>query len=134
MLLTDTCTYHQANVRLLRTPRVTNSTRVIWPLLLSNADLAILLLDATKGIRLQTHRHLTVCALMGVRAVIVAVNKMDVVGYSQNTFEILSGSVHRAACHVGIDDLTIIPVSALVGDNLVTVSQAITWYRRADSP
>jgi bifunctional enzyme CysN/CysC len=94
----------------------------------STADLAILLVDPIKGIRPQTHRHLTVCALMGVQAVIVAVNKMDLVRYSEDRFERLSCDVRRAAAHLGIDHLTMIPVSALVGDNVVTASEATTWY------
>lgn len=94
----------------------------------STADVAILLVDATKGVRLQTHRHLTVCALMRVRAVIVAVNKMDAVGYTQAIFEELANDVRTAATRLGIDDVTVIPVSALAGDNVVTASEATAWY------
>lgn len=94
----------------------------------STADLAILLVDPTKGIRPQTHRHLTVCALMGVQTVIVAVNKMDAVGYRQDRFEMLGDGVRRAAARLGIDDPTVIPVSALAGDNVVTASEATSWY------
>lgn len=94
----------------------------------STADLAILLLDATKEIRPQAHRHLTVCALMGVQDVIVAVNKMEIVGYDPDRFKLLSRGVRRAAAQLGIDEPTMIPVSALAGDNIVTVSEATTWY------
>ena len=94
----------------------------------STADVAILLIDATKGIRLQTHRHLTVCALMRVRSVIVAVNKMDAVGYRQAIFEELACGVCTAAAGLGIDDVTVIPVSAIAGDNVVTASAATAWY------
>lgn len=94
----------------------------------STADLAILLVDATRGIRPQTHRHLTVCALMGVRAVTVAVNKMDAAGYGQARFEELAGDVGQAAARLGIDTVIGIPVSALTGDNVVTAGESTAWY------
>lgn len=94
----------------------------------STADLAVLLVDATKGLRPQTHRHLTVCALLGVRTVIVAVNKMDAVGYRQAIFEELASGLRPAFACLGIDDVTVIPVSGLAGDNIVTVSETTTWY------
>ena len=64
----------------------------------STADVAILLVDATRGIRPQTHRHLTVCALMGVRTVIVAINKMDAVGFKHVAFEEFAGGVRVGRC------------------------------------
>ncbi|MGH3694292.1 MAG: adenylyl-sulfate kinase [Pseudonocardiaceae bacterium] len=94
----------------------------------STADLAILLVDATRGIRPQTHRHLTVCALMGVRAVIVVVNKMDAAGYGQARFEELAGHLDQAAASLGIDTVIGIPVSALAGDNVVTAGESTAWY------
>ena len=66
----------------------------------STADVAILLVDATRGIRPQTHRHLTVCALMGVRTVIVAINKMDAVGFTHMAFEEFAGGVRVGRCAV----------------------------------
>ena len=81
----------------------------------STADLAILLVDALRGVRAQTHRHLTVCALMGVRSVVVAVNKLDAVGYSRSVFEELAGDVRAAAARFDLPRVTVVPVSALAG-------------------
>jgi bifunctional enzyme CysN/CysC len=94
----------------------------------STADVAILLVDATRGIRPQTHRHLTVCALMGVRTVIVAINKMDAVDFKHIAFEEFAGGVRAAAARFDLDDVTVIPVSALTGDNVIEASQAMSWY------
>jgi bifunctional enzyme CysN/CysC len=94
----------------------------------STADVAILLVDATRGIRPQTHRHLTVCALMGVRTVIVAVNKMDAVGFDHQAFEELAGGVRKAAARFDLDDVVVIPVSALTGDNVLERSDQMSWY------
>jgi bifunctional enzyme CysN/CysC len=79
----------------------------------STADVAILLVDATRGIRAQTHRHLTVCAIMGVRTVIVAINKMDAVDFKHVAFEEFAGGVRSAAARFDLDDVEVIPVSAL---------------------
>ncbi|MEW1845687.1 adenylyl-sulfate kinase [Nonomuraea angiospora] len=93
----------------------------------STADVAVLLVDATKGVREQTHRHLAICALMGVRAVIAVVNKLDAVDYDQAVFEKLASEVLSAA-----DDLdqvaSVIPASALGGDNVVDPSPNLPWY------
>lgn len=93
----------------------------------STADVAVLLVDATKGVREQTHRHLAICALMGVRAVIAVVNKLDAVDYDQAVFEKLASEVLSAA-----DDLdqvaSVIPASALSGDNVVDPSPNLPWY------
>jgi bifunctional enzyme CysN/CysC len=94
----------------------------------STADVAILLVDATRGIRPQTHRHLTVCAIMGVRTVIVAINKMDAVGFKHIAFEEFAGGVRAAAARFDLDDVTVIPVSALTGDNVIDASEAMPWY------
>ena len=84
----------------------------------SNADVAVLLVDAERGIRPQTHRHLTVCALMGVRSIVIAVNKMDLVGYDHAIFEELTGVVKAAAARLGLDEVLAIPVSAVAGENI----------------
>jgi bifunctional enzyme CysN/CysC len=94
----------------------------------STADVAILLVDATRGIRPQTHRHLTVCAMMGVRTVIVAINKMDAVDFAHIAFEEFAGGVRAAAARFDLDDVTVIPVSALTGDNVIEASDAMPWY------
>ncbi|MEV0229682.1 adenylyl-sulfate kinase [Nonomuraea sp. NPDC050786] len=93
----------------------------------STADIAVLLVDATKGVREQTHRHLAICALMGVRAVIAVVNKLDAMGYDQAVFDKLASEVLAAAG--GFDmAATVIPASALSGDNVVERSPNLPWY------
>ena len=94
----------------------------------SNAEVAVLLIDAARGVRPQTFRHLTVCALMGVKSIIVAINKMDLVGYEHATFEELSGAVKAAAARLGIDEVLTIPVSAVAGDNVTSPSTRMPWY------
>jgi len=94
----------------------------------SNGDVAVLLVDAARGVRPQTHRHLTVCALMGVETILVAVNKMDLVGYSHETFEQIMGEVRTTAARLGIDEISGIPVSAVAGDNITQASTKMPWY------
>src|SRR3954451_9662518 len=94
----------------------------------STADIAILLVDAARGIRPQTHRHLTVCALMGVRTVIVAINKMDAVGFKHVAFEQFAGEIRSAAARFDLDAVEVIPVSALTGDNVIDKSTEMGWY------
>jgi bifunctional enzyme CysN/CysC len=94
----------------------------------STADIAILLVDASRGIRPQTHRHLTVCALMGVRTVIVAINKMDAVGYGHVAFEQFAGEVRSAAARFDLEEVDVIPVSALTGENVLEKSSHMPWY------
>jgi bifunctional enzyme CysN/CysC len=95
----------------------------------STADIAILLVDAARGLRPQTFRHLTVCALMGVTGVIVAVNKMDLVEFDHATFEELAGGVKAAAARLGLDDVVAIPASAVTGTNVITINPDDTpWY------
>lgn len=94
----------------------------------SNAEVAVLLVDAARGVRPQTFRHLTVCVLMGVKSIIVAINKMDLVGYEHATFEELSGAVKAAAARLGIDEVLTIPVSAFAGDNVTSASARMPWY------
>ena len=95
----------------------------------STADLAILLVDAARGLRPQTYRHLTVCALMGVKSIVVAINKMDLVGYEHATFEELAGGVRAAAARLGIEEVTAIPVSAVTGANVIEADREVMqWY------
>jgi bifunctional enzyme CysN/CysC len=94
----------------------------------STADVAILLVDASRGIRAQTHRHLTVCALMGVRTVIVAINKMDTVDFKHVAFEEFAGGVRSAAARFDLEEVEVIPVSALTGDNVIERSAQMRWY------
>lgn len=94
----------------------------------SNAEVAVLLVDAARGVRPQTFRHLTVCALMGVKSIIVAINKMDLVGYEHATFEELSGQVRAAAARLGLDEVLTIPVSAFAGDNVTSTTTHMPWW------
>ena len=94
----------------------------------SNGDVAILLVDAARGVRPQTHRHLTVSALMGVRTVVIAVNKMDLVGYDHATFEEIVGIVRTTAARLEVPEVVAIPISAFAGDNVTQTSTNMPWY------
>ncbi|MGI9197587.1 MAG: adenylyl-sulfate kinase [Candidatus Nanopelagicales bacterium] len=94
----------------------------------SNADVAVLLVDAARGVRPQTFRHLTVCALMGVKSIIIAINKMDLVAYEHATYEELSGQVKAAAARLGLDEVITIPVSAVAGDNVTAKTTQMAWW------
>ncbi len=93
----------------------------------SNGDVAILMVDAARGVRAQTHRHLTICALMGVKTIIVAVNKMDLVGFEQTVYEEISGAVRVAAARLDVAEVITIPVSAFSGDNITVESANMPW-------
>ena len=94
----------------------------------STADLAILLVDARQGVLPQTRRHSYICSLLGIRHVVVAVNKMDLVGYSKSTFEEIEADYRAFAEPLGFDDIVCIPISALEGDNIATKSAATPWH------
>lgn len=95
----------------------------------SNADLAIILVDARHGVVEQTRRHSLIASLLGLPHVVVAVNKMDLVGYSEDKFLAIAQDYKELATKLNIKDLTIIPVSALNGDNIVDKSEAMAWYQ-----
>ena len=94
----------------------------------SNGDVAVLLVDAARGVRQQTHRHLTVCALMGVRTVVVAINKMDLVGYEQSVFDALVADVLATAERLEVPQVVAIPISAMDGQNVTTPTDRMPWY------
>ena len=94
----------------------------------SQADAAILLVDARKGIVTQTKRHATICALMGLRHIILAVNKIDLVDYSEVVFDRICDDFQNFARMVGLPDAIAIPVSARYGDNVVQRSNNLQWY------
>ncbi|RCK70893.1 sulfate adenylyltransferase [Desertihabitans brevis] len=94
----------------------------------STAELALILVDARHGVLEQTRRHLAVTGLLGIRHVAVAVNKMDLVDFSEPVFTGIVAELQRLAGHVGIDAVTAVPVSALLGDNVVTRSAHTPWY------
>ena len=95
----------------------------------STAKLAVILVDARKGLLTQTYRHSRIVALMGVKHVALAVNKMDLVGYDQATFEALETAFRAFAAQLGFDAVTAIPLSALEGDNVAAPSARMPWYR-----
>jgi bifunctional enzyme CysN/CysC len=94
----------------------------------STADVALILLDARKGITEQSRRHAFLATLLGVPHVVVCINKMDLVDYSERTFEAIRDEFSEFATRLRVRDMTFIPVSALVGDNVVTRSETMPWY------
>jgi sulfate adenylyltransferase large subunit len=94
----------------------------------STADLAIILVDATKGLLTQTHRHAYIASLLGIRWVVVAINKMDLVNYREDVFHRLQRDFLSLASHLGISSVQCIPISALAGDNVVSPSESMPWY------
>ena len=95
----------------------------------SRADIALVLVDATRGIRTQTLRHLTICSLMGVTKIAVVVNKLDGAGYSQQVFEDIQGALEDSIARLEIANIQFIPLSALAGDNVVFGSDNMPWYQ-----
>ncbi|MBV9559522.1 MAG: sulfate adenylyltransferase subunit CysN [Bradyrhizobium sp.] len=95
----------------------------------SNAELAVILVDARKGVLVQTRRHTFICALLGIRHVVLAVNKIDLVGYGQDVFDSIVGDYLAFASALGFASIEPIPMSALHGDNLVARSPNTGWYR-----
>ncbi len=94
----------------------------------STADLAIILVDARKGILRQSKRHAYIAALLGIPRVVAAINKMDLVGYDEGVFRQLSRDFAELAARVGLQGVETIPISALEGDNVVHRSARMTWY------
>jgi sulfate adenylyltransferase large subunit len=94
----------------------------------STADLALVVVDATAGLKEQTRRHLCIAALLGVRRVIVAANKMDLAEWARDPYDALVVQVAALAAQLGIDEPLVVPVSALNGDNVVERSDAAPWY------
>ena len=95
----------------------------------SRADIALVLVDATKGVRTQTLRHLTICSLMGISRIIVAINKLDAVDYSQSIFNEICEEVQVAVTRMNLEDVLFIPLSALAGDNVVQRTERMNWYQ-----
>lgn len=95
----------------------------------SMADAAIILIDARKGVLTQTRRHSYLVSLLGIRHVVLAINKMDLVGWSQEVFDTILAEYHDFAAQIGIRDFTAIPMSALKGDNITEQSDKAPWYK-----
>ena len=94
----------------------------------STADVAVLLVDASQGVLTQTRRHAYLVSLMGIRHVMLAVNKMDLVGYDAATFERIHETFRQFAVTLGFESVTAIPLSALKGDNMTVRSARTPWY------
>ncbi len=94
----------------------------------STANLAILLADARKGVITQTKRHTFLVSMLGIKHVVLAVNKMDLVDFKQDVFEQICDDYRKFTTTLGIPDITFIPVSALKGDNVVDISNRMPWY------
>ena len=95
----------------------------------STADLAVILIDARKGVLTQTRRHSFLVKLMGIRHVVLAVNKMDLVDYSEQRFREIVAAYEAFAAGIGLADVLAIPISGLVGDNIAAKSTATPWYQ-----
>jgi len=95
----------------------------------STADLAIVLIDARKGVLTQTRRHSYLVHLLGIRHIVLAVNKMDLVDFSQTRFDVIVAEYARFARQIGIADFLPIPISGLRGDNITSCSDATPWYQ-----
>src|SRR5437667_3294116 len=94
----------------------------------STCQLAIILIDARHGVMSQTKRHSFIVSLLGIRHIVVAINKMDLVGWSQDAFEKIKQDYTGFVAKLGIPDVQFIPMSALKGDNVVDKSEAMPWY------
>lgn len=96
---------------------------------MSTSQVVVLLVDARSGVVQQTRRHLTVAALLGIRSVLLAVNKMDVVDFSEEVFRSIESEFTEFATNLGISRVTAVPISATLGDNVVEASAQMPWYQ-----
>lgn len=94
----------------------------------SRADIGLILLDATRGVRTQTLRHLNICSIMGVTRIAIVINKLDATGYDESVYRSLIVELTESLERLGVKDFTFIPVSALAGDNVSLASQHMPWY------
>jgi sulfate adenylyltransferase subunit 1 len=94
----------------------------------SHADVAILLVDARHGVKRQTRRHAAICDLVGIKRVVLAVNKMDLIDWSEAAFRAIEAEFRALAQNFGFIEIVAIPVAALPGDNVVRRSSAMSWY------
>ena len=95
----------------------------------STADLAVILIDARKGVLTQTRRHSFLVRLLGISRVVLAVNKMDLVGYSRATFDTIVADYSAFAARIGLHDITAIPLSAVYGDNIIERGAHMPWFQ-----
>ncbi|HCZ9264360.1 sulfate adenylyltransferase subunit CysN [Vibrio sp. sp1] len=94
----------------------------------STCELAIVMVDARHGIQTQTRRHSYICSLLGIKHIIVAINKMDLMDYNQEVYQKIKADYREMAKNFNIDDIRFVPISALKGDNVVTPSENMDWY------
>ncbi|MEO6503012.1 MAG: sulfate adenylyltransferase subunit CysN, partial [Jatrophihabitantaceae bacterium] len=95
----------------------------------STADAAVILIDARRGVLTQTHRHSYLASLLGIRHIVVAINKMDLIDDAEIRFREIEDAFREFAAQLAFDDITCIPVSALRGDNVVEMAASMPWYR-----
>ncbi len=94
----------------------------------SNSELAVILIDARKGVLIQTRRHATIVSLLGIRHVVLAVNKIDLMGFSKEVFDAIVAEFTKFAAPLGFQTLVPIPISARFGDNVISLSANTPWY------
>ncbi|MBK7283121.1 MAG: sulfate adenylyltransferase subunit CysN [Sphingomonadales bacterium] len=94
----------------------------------STADLAVILIDARKGVLVQTRRHSYLCNLIGIKNIVLAVNKMDLIDYDQAKYDAIVADYAAFAAEIGIKDFTALPISGFKGDNITTNSANMPWY------
>jgi bifunctional enzyme CysN/CysC len=94
----------------------------------STADVAVILIDARKGVLTQTRRHSYIVSLLGIKHVVLAINKMDLVGYSQQIFDTIVAEYRDFAAQIGLENIVPVPLSALRGDNMLERSSATPWF------
>ena len=94
----------------------------------STADVAIILIDARLGVLPQTRRHSIICSTFGIKKIVLAINKMDLVGYSQNVFKKIILDYENFSKKLDFEIITPIPLSALNGDNIIELSNKTSWY------
>ncbi|MDY6946718.1 MAG: sulfate adenylyltransferase subunit CysN [Pseudomonadota bacterium] len=95
----------------------------------STADVAVILIDARKGVLTQTRRHSYIVSLLGIKHVVLAINKMDLVGYSQQIFDKIVAEYREFAAQIGLDNIVSVPLAALRGDNMLERSANTPWYQ-----
>jgi len=94
----------------------------------STADVAVILIDARKGVLTQTRRHSFIVSMLGIRHVVLAINKMDLVAYSQARFQEIQDEFRPFAAQIGLEEVTCLPISAVKGDNITSLSANMPWY------
>lgn len=95
----------------------------------STADLAIILIDARKGVLTQTRRHSFICSLLGIRKAVIAINKMDLVQFDRSIYESICDKYRMFSSQLDFDDVRFVPISAIRGDNVASASTSMPWYK-----